>query len=319
MQDLAIRTMRAEEREGFLDLLEVAFDERDAVAAYLDAHSLLGADDTWLTLDGAQPVSSLQIFEKQIRLRNQVVKIGGIGSVATHPDYEHRGIATRLLERAIEEMRSRGYLLSLLFTGRTSFYERLDWVKIPRPTWSLTRSGPAPDLASRPFAHGDLERLERIYDYYNLHADSSVVRDRRYWVAQLDYAGEPDEDFRMVERDGEIVAYARRIVFFGIPRITEHGCAPDGRPELARLLHELTPDSGALVAQRTDDETLASALNDTPDLKAEATEWGDTMWRVIDRERLEKLSGANAALSDADLLHALVGTEGSVYWPSDRF
>ena len=321
MSAFEIRTMRADEREPFLDLVEAAFGKRAEFARYLDADALLDANDTWLALDGDRPVSCLQIFEKPIRLRAEVVTVGGIGSVATHPRFERRGISTRLLQRAIDDMRDRGHALSLLFTGRTTFYERLDWVQIPRPTWTLTRtpSGPAPVATSRRFELGDLARIERIYDDYNLHTDTTVTRDRRYWISQLGYAGEPDEDFRVVERDGQIVAYARRIRFFGIPRITEHGCAPDACAELAQLLHELTPETGALLAQRTGVPELAQALQSRPGLSAEATQWGDTMWRVIDRARLQSLSGLPATAADADLLRTLVGDDRAVFWPSDRF
>ncbi|MFP8882333.1 MAG: GNAT family N-acetyltransferase [Myxococcota bacterium] len=318
MDGIEFRTLRDGERELLLDLLEAAFDERELFARYLDADSLVGPKDSWIALDGARLVAATQIFDKSIRLRGQVASIGGIGSVATHPDYERRGIATELLRHAIRDMERRGHALSLLFTGRISFYERLDWVQIVRPTWTLTRTDPAQPVASRPFAEPDLERVERIYEYYNLHADSSVVRDRSYWRAQLGYAGNPDEDFRVVERAGKIAAYARRIDFFGIPRIIEHGCAPDGRNELARLLCEFAPDAGALLLHRTDDSALADALRITG-VSIQATEWGDNMWRVIDRPRLLALAELPSSVTDADLLHELVGGDSAVYWASDRF
>jgi predicted N-acetyltransferase YhbS len=319
MREISLRTMRADERDAYLDLVEAAFDHREIFERYLDADALLGPNDTWLALDGARPVASVQIFDKPIRLRGEVVTIGGIGSVATHPDYERRGIATRLLRLAIDDMGARGHALSLLFTGRTSFYERLDWAHIPRPTWTLTRSGTATAETSRPFQRDDLARIEQIYADYNAASDSSVVRDRRYWNSQLGYAGEPDEQFRVVERDGSIVAYARQILFFGIPRIIEHGSRPGAEPELARLIDRFVPENGALLMQRTGDSALADALRSLPSASAQATEWLDTMWRVLDREKLLSLAGAKPGTSDAELLNALIAPETCVYWPSDRF
>jgi predicted N-acetyltransferase YhbS len=315
---IEFRTLRSSEREPLLDLLQAAFDERELFARYLDADGLLGPDDTWVALDGSRLVTSVQVFEKSIRLHGQVATIGGIGSVATHPDYERRGIASELLRRVIGGMKERGHALSLLFATRIPFYERLGWVQLPHPTWTLTRTAPARELDSRPFVASDLDRIERIYDYYNLHANASAVRDRRYWLAQLAYAGTPDEDFRVVERDGKIVAYARQIDFYGIPRIMEHGCAPDGRPELARLLSGFAPASGALVVHRTDDAALAEALQDTG-VDVRETEWGDTLWRVIDRDRVLDLAKLPSQTSDTELLHKLVGNESAVFWTSDRF
>jgi len=315
---IEIRLLREDEREPLLDLLETAFAERELFARYLDADGLLGRDDTWIAADGARLVAAVQIFEKSIRLNGQRVPIGGIGSVATHPDYERRGIATELLRRAIADMEQRGHALSLLFTGRISFYRRLDWVQLHRPAWTLVRTRPSAHSASRAFAATDLDRIERIYEYYNLRANGSAIRDRRYWLAQLAYAGNPDEDFRVVERDGKVVAYARRIDFEGIPRITEHGCAPDARTELARLLCEFAPTTGALLVHRTDDAELAIALEQT-DAKVESIQWGDNMWRVIDRARLLALAEMPHDTTDSDLIAALLGDESAVYWASDRF
>lgn len=318
MEGIKFRTLGDGEHELLLDLLEAAFDERKQFGRYLRADSLVGPGDSWIALDGARMIASTQIFAKSIRLNGEVASMGGIGSVATHPEYQRRGIATELLRHAIRDMEGRGNALSLLFTARISFYERLGWVQMVRPTWTLTRTPATRSSASRPFALPDLGRIERIYDYYNLRANTSAVRDRRYWRAQLGYAGNPDEDFRVVERDGEIVAYARGIDFFGIPRIMEHGCAPDGRDELARLMCEFTPITGALLAHRTDDAALADALT-TTGVSVQASEWGDNMWRVIDRPRLLALARLPDRVTDAELLNHLVGGDSAVYWSSDRF
>jgi predicted N-acetyltransferase YhbS len=315
---IEFRTLRDGEHELLLDLLEAAFRERQQFVRYLNADSLVGPGDSWVALDGSRIVGSVQIFEKSIRLNGQVVSIGGIGSVAAHPDHEHRGIATKLLRHAIRDMEKRQHALSLLFTSRISFYERLDWVQIMRPVWTLTRKSSPGPAVSRAFAETDLERIERIYDYYNLRANTSAVRDRRYWHAQLRYAGTPEEDFRVVERGGKVVAYARHVDFFGIPRIIEHGCAPDGRHELARLLSEFTPETGALLVHRTDDTALDEALQLT-NVSVQKSEWGDNMWRVIDRPRLLSLAHLRDPVTDAELLNDLVGGDSAVYWASDRF
>lgn len=312
--------MRPGEDEAVLDLLEAAFQERAMFARYMAVASLVGPDDTWLALDGSRPVASVQVFDKRIRLRGDLVTIGGIGSVATHPEYERRGLSTALLRLAIENMQQRGHALSLLFTGRISFYERLDWIQIQKPRWSIRRrdGAPPPDAASRAFRPDDLPRIERLYDYYNLRLDSSVARDRHYWTDQLRYAGNPDERFRVVERDGKILAYARHVELYGIPNVMEHGRAPQGADALAALLCELAPETGAMLAHRTADLALTDALR-VRDVEVTPIDWGDAMWRVLDRPRLLKLADAPETTPDAALLDALVGREAAVYWTSDRF
>ena len=48
-------------------------------------------------------------------------------TVYTRPDRRSAGVASALLERSVEDMRSRGMEISLLFAARIPFYERLGW------------------------------------------------------------------------------------------------------------------------------------------------------------------------------------------------
>jgi predicted N-acetyltransferase YhbS len=317
MPDLEYRAMRGGEREGLLDLLEAAFHERDVFVRYLDSDPDLRDRDTLLALDRARPVSSVQIFTKRIRLRGETVLLGGIGSVATHPDYERNGIATRLLRLAIEEMKRRGMALSLLFTGRISFYERLDWVQIPCPMWAVHR-GESERLAQRPFRASDLPAVKRLYDAYSRGLDAVTVRDDAYWRAQLRYAGTPGEEFRIAERNGVLRAYARGIELFGTHQVMEYARAPDAAAELAALLVDLAPPDAALIVPRTPDRELETELQSSA-AGLDAIELRERMWRVLDRSRLLDLSGRASGDDDAELLRALVGTDQTVYWTSDRF
>jgi predicted N-acetyltransferase YhbS len=315
--ELEYRAMRDGERQGFLDLVEAAFQLREPFVRYLECDPALRDCDTLLALDGGRPVSSVQIFTKPVRLRGETVLLGGIGSVATHPAQERRGIATTLLRRAIEEMKQRGMALSLLFTARISFYERLGWLAIPCPVWAIHRDA-RPEVVQRPFREGDLPGVRRLYDGYMRGLELATVRDEAYWRAQLRYAGSPGEDFRVVERDGALVAYARGIDDFGVRRAMEYARADGAEAELAALLVDLAPAGAALVAERVPDRELEAELASAA-ARLDATELGDRMWRVLDRARLGELAGLPGGADDAELLRSLVRTERSVYWTSDRF
>jgi predicted acetyltransferase len=317
MPGLEYRTMRGGEREGLLDLLEAAFHERDPFIRYMESDPALRDGDTLLALAGTRPVSSVQIFTKRIRLRGETVLLGGIGSVATHPEYERSGIATRLLRRAIDEMKRRGMVLSLLFTGRISFYERLGWIQIPYPAWAIHRDG-AGRGAQRAFREADLPAVKRLYDQCSSAFEATTVRDAVYWRAQLRYAGGPGEDFRIVERDGALAAYAREIELFGLHQVMEYARSPGAATELAALLVDLAPRDAALIVHRTPDRELEVELGRVA-ARLDAIELPDRMWRVLDRSRLLELSGLASGSDDADLLRALVGTDRAVYWLSDRF
>lgn len=73
-------------------------------------------DTTWIASVDGTIASAMQIFPYRMRWGSAELKAGGIGNVATLPQYRSRGLAQLLLRRQSEYMASHGYDLSLLFT-----------------------------------------------------------------------------------------------------------------------------------------------------------------------------------------------------------
>lgn len=323
---MELRTLREEEKPAFLDLMSQAFRDVDTThfARYLAEDPHLGPEDTFVALDGHRLIAAVQLFTRTIGLHGEPVLLGGIGSVATAPAYERRGLATALLRRAIAEMERREMVISLLFTGRSSFYERLGWRSIPHPMLAIRRGQPAGPHAARDFDAQDLDPqdlagVKALYAHYSGRRDGTTRRDDRYWSAQLRFAGNPGEHFRVLEApaEGGLVAYARKIQLMGMDRIMEHGCAPGQEGALAELLLTMAPEGGALFVANCD-PTLLRALSDAGARWA-AVDFPDQMWRVVDRDRLAALAGSGARAPDEAVLDALLGPGRIVYWPSDRF
>ena len=318
MSDFQMRKLRSGEEEAFLELMHSAFGPEEHFALYLEFDDLLSAEDTWIICVGERIVAGLQIFTRRVWLGGESVLLGGIGSVATHADYERRGLATRLLSAALREMQSRKMVLSLLFASRTSFYERLGWIQIPYRVWAYSEPFPVNAIRHRPMEMNDLPGVMDLYCGYSRRLDGTTERDEVYWRGQLHFAGNPGEDFRVLERDGEIVAYARTIHFEGIQRVMEFARAEDAAVELSQLLAVMAPPDEALYVSDADDPELQAACRESFGHCRQA-EFPDQMWRVLDRERLESIAGKPANGSDLTLLETLVGSERSLFWPSDRF
>ena len=217
----------------------------------------------------------------------------------------------------VEEMQTRGMALSLLFTGRFTFYEPLGWVSIPQSRLSF-HARPGEPQSGRPFRRPDRADVERLYERYSMDLETRTTRDARYWDGQLAYAGSPDEEFRVLERDGRIVAYARRVRLFGTWVVMEYAREPDSAAELARLIEGLSPEGGSLILPWGDDRDLgdelrcrARRLDPFPD--------PSSMWRILDRPLLCNLAELPLETEDAALLSTLVGGPRALYWPSDRF
>lgn len=314
--------MRARDRDGVVDLLEHAFGVRELFVRFMDFDPAFQPGDVLLAVDADRPVSCVQVFSKSIRLCGETVALGGIGSVATHTSARGKGLASQLLRLAIERMQARGMALSLLFTGRFTFYEPLGWQQISTRLFKLApgelRSSPATGNVIRAFRDADLPRVAELYDAYTVPLSGPTVRDARYWSGQLRTAGTPDEDFRVAERDGAIVAYARAASFGGRLRVLEYARAADGAGALAELLAALRPAAHNLPVPLVRDAELGEALR-ALGLSVSPGEDPSAMWRVLDHAALARIAGTTQNISERALLETLVGGPQVTWWPSDRF
>jgi aminoglycoside 2'-N-acetyltransferase I len=97
-----------------------------------------------LNRDG-QLVGRLGVLDSKVSVANQIIRVGGIGGVATKPGFRHRGVASAMLARAAEFMKSdlRVEFGLLLCRHEVSpVYAKMGWVIVPGPT-TFTRAGVA--------------------------------------------------------------------------------------------------------------------------------------------------------------------------------
>lgn len=319
---MQVREMKREDRGAVLDLLQHAFGVRELFERYMDFDPAFAYGDYLLALDGDAPVACVQIFDKTIRMRGESLRLGGIGSVATHASQRGHGVAADLLERALERMRGRSMWLSLLFAAPVApLYERLGWHRIPAPLLRLSqadRAAAPATPAGRAFQPQDLWQVNGLYEAYTEPLSGPTLRDASYWRGQLRTAGTPDEDFRVAERDGAMVAYARVASFNGRPRVLEYARDARGAEALAELLVAHTHGAHALHAPFVRDPELGGALERRGIAISFASD-PSPMWRVLERAPLARLAGLSDSCADKTLLEALVADGTATYWTSDRF
>jgi hypothetical protein len=210
-------------------------------------------------------------------------------------------------------MRARGMALSLLFTGRFTFYEPLGWQQlslryVKLPAGARVRSLD-PEVVERAFRPADLERVSALYDAYTEPLSGPTIRDARYWAGQLRTAGTPGEDFRVAERRGEIVAYVRAAAFGGRVRVLEYARAEHGADALARLLVAFVPAERSLSAPLVRDAALGEALHGQG-LVTSPGEDPSAMWRA--GPPAPRIAGATPATPTVGCW--LVGGPLVTYW-----
>ncbi len=197
-----------------------------------------GADEVFLEADG-KSVSRTYIVPMLMRIGAAVVRMDGIGGVATEDDYRYRGYSRRVMEAAVEQMRAGDAAISTLY-GIPDFYPKYGYATTgPEYTMSLPLDEdvpipPLPDGWSfRPFVADDLTAVQRIYQANTRRSVGPLVRHEagdelpenaalieaspaarnvssRAWKRLMDLESDPGEDACRVLRDetGTAVAYA---------------------------------------------------------------------------------------------------------------
>lgn len=187
-----LRPAKLSELHEIATLQHVVFrpNEPDSVARYLS----YAKDDPTYTVDHSRVievdgriVAHLRIWDRTLCVGNaELLSAAGIGSLCVHPNFRNRGFAKALMADSERYFFDAGYDLGLLFTIiGTPFYEALDWIPIPLPTFTfdpveITGDG----VGVKPLdVTRDLDAVMRIYATDGLQYVGSVIRDEAYWTA----------------------------------------------------------------------------------------------------------------------------------------
>lgn len=350
---MEVRAARAGERDQVLDLLALWYGDRAFFARYNLNDPAFRDELCLVALDSGRIVSTVQIFDRAVKLGAAAVPMGGIGSVYTLERYRGRGLASALMRLAGETMAREGFDLSLLFAERLGFYARFGYLSVER-LFTVLSASPGAALAPQrdryhiePFvAARDLAQVSRIYGRYSGRFDSTIVRSASYWRGNLLYAGNPDEYFVVARAAkpgrADAEAYARAISFYGFPMVMEFGYLPDCTAAALALfghLHDVAPQllaahapgfsASATPAQpgAAHAAGLVSHTAHDPELERHLRQAGFIlahhkdvfyMWRVVDAARLGRRLALAPAAATARMVE-LMGPPRALFWTADRF
>ena len=114
----------------------------DCMDAYLSGRTEYG---WYLCLDGERIVGGLGVVENDFHDRKDLSP--NICAVYTEEAYRRHGIAGRLLDRAVEDLRAKGVSPVYLLTDHVGFYERYGW------TFLCLAQGDGDPAPSRMYVH----------------------------------------------------------------------------------------------------------------------------------------------------------------------
>jgi GNAT superfamily N-acetyltransferase len=186
--DLVMRAATDADQPAVLDLLQASLgwvpdDQHGRFFAWKHAESPFGRSPAWVAVDGERLVAFRTFMRWELERDGQAVRAVRAVDTATHPDYQGRGLFTRLTRHAIDALRDDG--VAFVFNTPND-KSRPGYLKMG---WRLVRRLP---VAARPRSPASLVRMARARtaaDKWSTDTDAGVpvaeaLRDREA-VARL--------------------------------------------------------------------------------------------------------------------------------------
>ncbi len=126
---------------------------------------------------GGRMAATVRVFMRDVYDGSNYLVMGGIGSVATHPDFQKQGLAQLVLQDSIDFMKSQGVDYSSLYAGPVPLYEKLGFEVVPRITYRGKVRGNRSELTD----NTNIERAKEIYSGYCTSLPGTFKRSDEYW------------------------------------------------------------------------------------------------------------------------------------------
>ncbi|MBM7568856.1 GNAT family N-acetyltransferase [Paenibacillus sacheonensis] len=182
-----LRTLHRDELADSFALSEFAFQYE---LKEEDRNEQIGRTDenqVWGYFADGKLAAKLQLIPLHIWVNGRRFAMGGIGGVATWPEYRRGGMVARLLGQSLKTMRDRGQTVSLLSPFKFEFYRKYGWeafvdqLHYEIPVDKLPKFEAAEGSTVRRAAK-DGKLLNAIYAEYAKQFNGMIDRDEAWWT-----------------------------------------------------------------------------------------------------------------------------------------
>ena len=265
-------------------------EKREDFQYWIEHSTTIGAFDDYTE----KLVGQLLILPLNMTIHNQNYKMGGIGFVATYPEYRNRGIMKKLMEKALEEMRRNQQAISVLAPFSVSFYRQFGWelfcdtVHYSISIYNCPLFGKKLDIIHRfSFRYLDEKSFDDIRYFHNeqmLIGTGGVQRDMAWWNRIK--RREPDSHFAAVYEGNKVSGYIRYVIqdltFHIKDFITQNNNSDQA---IWRFIAAHSASINKIVGITANHSYFDFSFHD-PQIKKELT--SDVMMRIVDVEKFLK-------------------------------
>jgi len=192
-RDLEFRTLQTEELTQWFCFVASVFNIQNIDIDYFvrhwqhDPHKAING--IFVCVSDKKIVSTVRVFHRSIYVNGRELKMGGIGEVSTAPEYRRKGIASKLLQMAIDYMEKNDMVVSVLF-GNQSIYHTLGWqpilysvshTKIDANLLNQDMGMSVKNASYKDLTESEKLQLRNIYAQMSRRFSGPIVRSKEYW------------------------------------------------------------------------------------------------------------------------------------------
>jgi len=236
-----------EELNEVVELCDAAFPKTpgEYFVRHLLKDKTLEFSDTRILVKDGKIVSSVQVFPRIINRHKGELQFGGIGNVATLPSERNNGYAGILLKDALAYMINKDLPVAILSTHINSYYEKFGFKTIIRTVAHINPLEGSLSKEIREFNSAkDLEKVMSLYNEFNVNKSGTIVRNKKYWLSQLDFCGEDKDLFLVSESNYELNGFIRAERKENFVRILEYAFKDGDKSILTKLIRNLADLTG---------------------------------------------------------------------------
>lgn len=186
---MEIRFGTDKDKEAIKDMIMYCFSRTERYAQFF-VENIFKAENCIGCYDGERLGAALHIHPFEMFFYGKTVPMGGIGSVATLPEYRHCHCASRMLIEALKIMRDRGDVFSGLAPFSFAFYRKYGWeMAFHKKEYHLLME----DLKGfgtgkgnfKPLDFADIPRLAKVYESFARSYNGAICRNDENWELVL--------------------------------------------------------------------------------------------------------------------------------------